>query len=619
MLELNDLTDQAHREELGRVLASKVFAGSPRLARLLKHLVEKSAAGDRESLKEYSIGLDVFGRDPSFDPKADSIVRSTARQLRLKLAEYYQYEGRDDRFRLQLPKGSYVIEIEETPAMIQVDPPAPEPAAVKRSPLAPTPRSTWIAAAAVLILTAALAIGLRLTVFRPAARLRTVAVLPFTDLSPDHKLGYLGESLQQEVTSALVGTKGIQVMACASAQQLGDLVANPAKAGEAARSETVVTGSIAPSANTPADKLDIIVNLVDVGSGKYLWSQTYRADIAGMGGIEHNAAQSVADALGISAAVPAPRLPRNAVALELYLRASALSRTRNPEEMRQAAPLFERALALEPDFAPAYAAAASNYLVAVSNGVMNWASAGPRGMELARKALELDPSLADAHAALGLGWDSQFRWNEAAAEFSRAIQLDPRYPAGYFRKAVDLVATRHFPEAERTIEMARVLDPSWTAPDGLLGELYYYSHRFDDALALARRTHDKPGAAYFADELSARVYLAQGKFDMARPFVAPYAASEAVKRAWLLAIDGNPRGGLETLLTLQRSSGYPSAYLAMYEMFALNDRAAALDRLEQSFRDHEPDVVSLNLDPLFDPIRADPRARALLREMNLSP
>lgn len=93
----------AAHQELTRVLGAGVLTGAQ--ARLLQHVVERSLSGDRESLKEYAIGLDVFGRPPSFDPKADSIVRTTARQLRLKLAEYYQSAGSGNPVRISLPKG----------------------------------------------------------------------------------------------------------------------------------------------------------------------------------------------------------------------------------------------------------------------------------------------------------------------------------------------------------------------------------------------------------------------------------------------------------------------------------------------------------------------------------
>jgi serine/threonine-protein kinase len=601
------VTGDAIRQELDRVLASEIFGSSPRLVRLLRYIVERSIAGDRESLKEYSIGLDVFDRDPSFDPKADSIVRSTVRQLRLKLGEYYESEGCESELRIRLPKGSYVAQTEErgTAPVAPVEPP-------KR-----TSTAKLAAMMAAIAATVGLAGTFALNRFHRPARARTVVVLPFRDLSPDNHLGYIGEGLREGVTSALVRTQGVEVMARASWPQVAGHASNPADAAKAAQAETVVTGSVSPD----GDKLQMVVSLVDGPTGKFLWSQTYAGKAGDLGAIEHSAVVSIAGALGASSSVqgevPAPALPRNTEVLDLYLRASALARTRGASEMREAAPLFERVIALQPDFALGYAAAAANYLVAASNGIMSWEEAGPRGVDLARKAVALAPALAEAHSALGLGLEVQWEWQEAGAELSRAIELDPRYAVGYFRKAVHLAVMGRFAEAERMLETARTLDPSWDPPNGLRAELYYYSRRWNDALGFAQRSREAlPTSAYFYDNVSARVYIARGEIPLARPFLSAH--PDAYNRAWVRAIDGDPQGGWRDLLALRRSSGESAFLLARFAAVELRDRGATLDWLEQSLRDHEPDLVSLVLDPIFDSVREDPRARAILSEIHLA-
>ncbi len=605
------MTGDAIRKELDRVLASEIFTASPRLVRLLGYIVEKSVAGDRESLKEYSIGLDVFDRTPSFDPKADSIVRSTVRQLRLKLAEYYESEGRESGLRIRLPKGSYVAQIEECATSPVVTTGAVPTDVVTGAVRRRTFSAMLVATVAVVAVTLGLAATFTLNRFHPQDRARTLVVLPFRDLSPDSHLGDLGEGLREGLTSALVRTKGVEVMARASWPQVAAHSANPIDAAKEAQAETVVTGSVSPD----GDGLQIVVSLVNGRTGKYLWSQTYHGNVTDLGAIGHSAVLSIAGALGASSAVPEPSLPRNSEALELYLRACALSRTRSQSKMREAVPLFERTIVLQPDFALGYAAAAINYLVAVSNGVMSWSEAGPRGMELARKAAVLDPTLAEAHSALGLGWESQWEWREAGAEFSRAIELDPRYSAGYYRKAVHLAVMGRFADAERTVEIARTLDPSWSSPDGLLAELYYYTRRWDEALEFAQRMRETQPADIY-DNVSERVYIVRGEFQRARPFL--NAHPDAYNRAWVRAIDGDPQGGWQDLLALRRSSGETAFRLAQFAVVELRDHGVALDWLEQSLRDHEPDLVSLVLDPMFDSIRDEPRARAVRREIHLA-
>lgn len=283
--------------------------------------------------------------------------------------------------------------------------------------------------------------------------------------------------------------------------------------------------------------------------------------------------------------------------------------------MREASRLFERVLTLEPDFALGYAAAANNYLVAAANGILKWEDVGPRGIELARKAVALDGSLAEAHDALGLGLENQWKWQEAAAEYARAIELDPRSPLAYFRKAEDEASRGRFAESEKAVERARLLDPSWSAPDGLLAEIYYYTRRWKDALALAARLRETWHDDEMADNVSWRVEIAQGNPQQARPYLEPH--KDPLSQAWLRCVDGNCAQGWQELLAARTKESVPAFCMASVALLGLHDPDLALGWLEQSFRDHEPDLSSLAIDPIFDSIRGTPRAAELLRKMNL--
>ncbi|HTX33630.1 MAG TPA: hypothetical protein VME43_01365 [Bryobacteraceae bacterium] len=607
MVPQSDNAEEA-RGALQRVLASGILASSPRQARLFQHIVERSIEGDKGALKEYSIGLDVFDRDATFDPKVDSIVRSTARQLRLKLAEYYEVRGKDDPVRIRLPKGGYVALIEAGAAGATAEAHSEAPDSRGR-----TRQRIWAAAAAVGLI--ALVSGLLAAHWLPprANRPRTVAVLSLRDGSPQQQLTYFADGLRDGLTSALVHAKGLEVTARVSSTRALNggrpWGQNLVEVARSLQADSVVTGSISPAGKS----LQVVVELVDGVTGKYLWSNTYDTTPADLAAIEQNAASGIARALGSSADAPIPRLPRSSEALELYLRACSLARTRRAAETREAARLFERVIVLDPDFAPAYAAAASNYLVAVWNGVLKWEPEGQRGMELARKAVSLDPMLPDAHSAMAHGWQAQWRWREADAEIARAIDLDPRYPRAYFQRAFNLTILHRFGEAERAIEVARTLDPQWGALNGLLAELFYYEHRYGDALALSARERatDPP----FFDGLQGRIYDLQGRRDLARTFYVK--SPSALDQAMVRAIDGDVRGAYQELVAHRGTSGISEYELASFVLFNSHDRAATVNLLQGSLRDREPDLVSLSLDPLFDKIRTDPPVAAILRELNL--
>ena len=162
-----------------------------------------------------------------------------------------------------------------------------------------------------------------------------------------------------------------------------------------------------------------------------------------------------------------------------------------------------------------------------------------------------------------------------------------------------------------------MLDPSWDPPNGLLAELYYYTRRWNDALGFAQRSRAAvPTSADFYDNVSSRVYIARGERQLARPFLTAH--PDPYNRAVVRAIDGDPQGGWQDLLALHKSSGESAFRLALFAAGELRDRGTTLDWLEKSFHDHEPDVVSLVLDPAFDFVRDDPRAQAILREIHLA-
>src|SRR6266481_4332902 len=189
-------TPEEIRAQLQRILESPLFSTALRLSQFLQFVVVRSIEGQAAAIKEYLIGVEVYNRAPSYDPKADSIVRAEASRLRAKLREYYEAGGKNDPIRIDLPKGSYTPVFRFNPGDVTVPHRPPEP----------LPRSKfhwkWGAAAAGLILVAAIA------VFWGAAsgakKARSIAVMPPANLGPDRTNDTLGDSLADEMTSALV-------------------------------------------------------------------------------------------------------------------------------------------------------------------------------------------------------------------------------------------------------------------------------------------------------------------------------------------------------------------------------------------------------------------------------
>src|SRR5881296_1012504 len=190
-------SEHAIREHLSVLLSSTAFAQVDRLKRFLRYVVEETVAGRSENLKEYSIGVEVFDREASFDPRTDPIVRVQARRLRARLTRYYEEEGRHEEIRIELPKGGYA------------------PLFHRRG-----------------------APGLKRTVATALASRNTVAVLSFGDRSPNGDMAYFCEGISEEIINALAKLQQIRVVA---APKNGEVTA--------AQAATIITGSVRKSGN----------------------------------------------------------------------------------------------------------------------------------------------------------------------------------------------------------------------------------------------------------------------------------------------------------------------------------------------------------------------------------
>jgi serine/threonine-protein kinase len=222
------------RQHLSQVLGSVAFAHVDRLKRFLRFVVEETISGRGENIKEYSIGIDVFDREGSFDPRTDPIVRVEARRLRARLARYYEEEGRYDEFRIELPKGGYTPLFQHPAAL----------AAQQRS-------------------------GATVSEGRNSA-----CVLPFSDRSPNGDLRYFCEGISEEIIDSLAKIPHLCVASRSNSQVA-----------------TIVSGSVRKA----GDQLRITVQFVDGASGYYLWSETFDGQIEDTFAVQREIAQVVQD------------------------------------------------------------------------------------------------------------------------------------------------------------------------------------------------------------------------------------------------------------------------------------------------------------------------------------
>jgi TolB-like protein len=397
----------AVRAEVNRVVASKGFARAVRLAGFLRFVVEQSLEGRAGELKETSIGVEVFGRPPDYDPKQDSVVRTEAGKLRTRLAEYYGGEGAGDPIVIELPKGGYA------PAIRAAVTPA-RSSRLKR----------WRLAAG---FAAVLAGGVFLWRWAiPPAESPSIAVLPFVNMTGDPENDYLSDGLTEEITDRLANTD-LRVIARTSSSALRAKGYTVREIGAKLNAGTVLEGSV----RKQGDRVKITAQLIRVADETHILSRTFDHNMQDLFGLQADVAAAIVQALrpklsNGSHGPPDQRPPGNPEAYQLYLRGLYFVARERADSNKQGIECFEQAIAKDPGYARAYAGLAKAYLrTAFYEGVPN-IEFYPKARSMVVKALDMDQDSAEAHAAsASLKWRFEGDKSAAEGEFQRALALNP--------------------------------------------------------------------------------------------------------------------------------------------------------------------------------------------------
>jgi TolB-like protein len=262
------------RAELERILASETFANAGRASGLLKYIVERTLAGESEQLKEYVLGMEVFERPASYDPRIDSIVRVEARRLRAKLDDYYQGPGAGDPVVISVVRGSYVPlfnhAVAATPAL-----PAAKPGKSLLLFVPSTPRRRWVTAGAIVVIAAlVLFTGLRLLTSRMGSEASSgirVAVLPFAHFSSEPEVALVAARITDGVTSNLARARELSVVSRTSAAQFKSEQRPIREVAAALNAELVMEGSVV----VEAGGVHVVTRLVDSAIDRKVWVKEY--------------------------------------------------------------------------------------------------------------------------------------------------------------------------------------------------------------------------------------------------------------------------------------------------------------------------------------------------------
>jgi serine/threonine protein kinase/Tfp pilus assembly protein PilF len=457
----------------------------------------------------------------------------------------------------------------------------------------------------------------------------SVAVLPFLNHGSDPDSEYFSDGLTEELIYALSRIPGLQVVSRTSAFEFKNKAQNVRTIGEQLKVSAVVEGSV----RRIGDRVRVSTQLVNVSDGFCLWSQKFDGKITDIFEVQEEIAQSIADLLKvelgskIGSSGLVKRYTDNFEAYDFYLRGRFHWNKRSPEGFQKAMEYYQRALELDPKYAPAYAGIADYHVSVASWGLAPPNDAWPQAKEAAEKALEADDTLAEAHASMGVihMW-FEWEWKEAEREFLRAIELTPGLPISHVYYNLLLVQTGRFDEAEEQIREAIACDPLSVPSNVYLAGVYHYRRDYDRSIQQARRALEID-----PNDIEAHIVVALN-LEQKREY--PEAIAE-LEKAYELA-DRNPLllgplgscygGAGEKEKALGLIDGLNEAAKQMYVApmswvmlyLGVGDIESAFHWLEKSAEARDILLCYLKVGPIYDQIREDPRYGELLQRINLA-
>jgi adenylate cyclase len=610
----------AIRAHVEAVLAAPILASSSRKVQLLRYLCTRALDGQGEQVNEYAIGVDVFEKPASFDPRIDSIVRTEMGRLRQKLKEYYAGESQPPAVRIELPLRSYV------PVFTF---PSPEPPAAAPGEGPAKRRSGGWVAVAVAIAVVALVSALLISRIRgrsasPAGN-GTIAVLPFLNLTGDPGQEYLGDSLADELTEALAESRNLRVVARTSAFQFKGKGQDVREIGRALNAGAILEGSISRREN----KFRIVVQLIRSTDGLHLWSRSYDASAAELTRVETEIAGSTEQAL-----VPARRSPETKLvtssdpqAHDRYMRAIYQIQLHSADSLREGLRLAQEAVQIDPNYARAYFAIVRAETMLSATSVISGREAIETGRAAARKAIALDPQFSDVHAFVAhTAYVYDWNWPEAEREYALALQGEGSHTNAHSLYGWGLMTRKRFGEARSQLRNAEELDPQNASPRAnLITDLINEGNFPAARLEIAEMFKLYPKSIVGQRDLG---WIAILEKDCAAARASALTAAEwypdqgdktgspAMKVAC-----GQPEEARRQLESMVKQSAkeFVSPWGIAQGYASLGDADHAIEYVRKSADARESLVLYMMIDRLMDPIRGDSRFIALEKEIGLIP
>jgi len=456
---------------------------------------------------------------------------------------------------------------------------------------------------------------------------KSIGVLPFDNLSRDPDNAYFCEGVQDEILTRLAKVADLKVISRTSTQRFKSSPDNLPQIAKQLGVMHILEGSV-QKAN---DQVRVNVQLINAMTDAHLWAEIYDRKLTDIFAVESDIAKTIADTLQAkltgSERISIAKTPTvDPEAYEFYLKGRFFWNKRTAADLRKAIDYFNQAASRDPSYALAYAGLADSYVILSVFGAASPQDSIPQARAAAKKALELDDTLAEAHASSGrIAGPFDFEFERSIAEFERAIQLNPNYAmAHHWLSWGPLTALARFDRAIAEGKRAVELDPlSLINNADLGGNVYLNARRYDEAIAQLRKTIEIDPRFYIAHYYLGQAFQLKGQRTEA---ITEYQKAvelnddpEALAYLGQAHARAGQRDEAQKILAHLREeakSRYVSGYAMALMFMGLGDKEQAIDALERAYREGAGnDLFTIRVDPMLDDLRGDPRFEALAEKV----
>jgi len=460
----------------------------------------------------------------------------------------------------------------------------------------------------------------KLDIIEPASSTeKSIAVLPFSDLSPQRDHAYFGEGIAEELLGALAKVDGLRVAARRSSFWFKDRETELAEIAAKLNVDHVLEGSVRRDGN----RVRITAELIDACEGFTIWSETYEREMHGIFTLQDEITRSIVDTLKLKLAISPPPPSRSTAAYDAYLEGLFYSDKSTEVELRKSLEFFQRALEQDPKFSRAWTGIAKAWLW-LADAFVPPLEAYPKVRDAAVYALQLNDQEAEAHVYLAetkriLDWDL----DGAEAEFNRAVEIEPNStPSNYFIAAFYAVRGDR-DKALTYLQRTSKIDPASLWVNNFACELYRYFGLYDEAIAAGERALQlDPTFAHYGEPALAALYREVGRFDEAialyektREFTGRPGFGLAITYARM----NRREEALNTLNAAIAGWGYRPGDAIAHVHVTLGAHEDAIRDLERACEQRSSSLHGVGIAPEFVPLRSDKRFRSILQRIGLEP